>query len=312
MLAALTQSPRRAAWPSLVSALVASFVIVAPSRVAHAQAPTAATCVAANEEAGPLRRAGKLRDARARLRFCAAPTCPAAVQKDCIAGAAQMDADVPTVALSVQDRDGNDLSAVRVSLDGQPLVERLDGKAIDVDPGEHLFTFESVGQPTVEKRIVIVEGEKNRRERVVMGEPKVVAVAPPPRVTVVLAPPPPSNPQRTAGLVVGGGGFVLGGVGAVFGLVATLEWTAAKNACGPTFPQTCSQIPAANTDRSASLRAGYVADVLLGVGGAAVITGIALVLLAPTPTPTQPASASLSLAPSVGFGSGGLTLQGQF
>jgi hypothetical protein len=310
MLATLTS--RRLVMPFVLASGALLSTLFAFPRVAEAQVPTAATCVAANEEAGPLRRAGKLRDARARLRFCSAPSCPGAVQKDCIAGAAQMDADVPTVALSVQDRDGNDLSAVRVSLDGQPLVEKLDGKAIDVDPGEHLFTFESAGQPTVERRIVIVEGEKNRRERVMMGEPKAAPASAPPRVTVVLAPPPPSNPQRTAGLVVGGGGFVVGGVGAVFGLVATLQWNAAKNACGSTFPQSCAQIPAANADRTASLRAGYVADVLLAVGGAAVVTGISLVLLAPTPGQVPTASAGLSVAPSVGPGSGGLTLRGRF
>jgi hypothetical protein len=314
-LSASAQRTPRQALGRVAAVAVTVWLVAAPvGRTAHAaDAVTPATCVAANEEAGPLRRAGKLREARARLRLCSAQSCPVAVRKDCVAGAAQTDNDLPTVAFSVQDPDGNDLTAVRISLDGQPLAESLDGKALDVDPGEHVFRFESVGLPTVEKHLVIVEGEKNRRERVQLGQPKAPAVVAPPQVTVVMKPPPASNPERTAGLVVGGSGIILGGLGAVFGLVATLEWTSAKNACGPGFPATCSEIPAANADRAASLRAGYVADVLLPLGGAALITGITLVLLAPTPVPTaSTASTHFSLTPSFGPGSYGLALHGAF
>ena len=295
-------------------ALVVATVTLAGGREARAaDKPTGAACVAANEQATPLRKAGKLRDARARLRLCSAETCPAAVRQDCIAGAAQAETDIPTVTFAVQDPTGNDLVDVKVSLDGQPLVEKLDGKAIEVDPGEHTFHFETPGQPPVDKRLLIVEGEKNRREKIQLGTP-VAVVAPPPVVPPPTPPPPPAKPntQRTVGLIVGGSGLVVTGVGAIFGMIATLQWGSAKSACGNLFPETCTEPNAANADRSASVRAGTAADVLLAVGGAAVVTGVALVILAPTPGPAGATSASLSLGPSGGRDGGGLILGGAF
>jgi len=296
-------------WALAVLAFVA---ILVPAPVAEAaDAVTPATCIAANEQAGPLRHSGRLREARAKLRLCSAQSCPGAVRKDCIAGAAQAEADVPTVAFAVQDPDGNDLTAVKVSLDGESLAERLDGKALDVDPGEHLFRFESAGHPTVEKRLVIVEGEKNRRERVVMGEPKAVApvVAPP----VVVSPPAAvSNSRRTAGLALGGAGAGLVVAGVAAGLVAALEWSSAKTACGPSFPQACADGGTANADRSASVAAGLASDIGLGVGAVALVTGAALVLASPSPGRRGSSSAHVTLAPRMAPGTGGVVLGGVF
>ncbi len=285
-------------------------------RVARAGDVTVAACVQANEQAGPLRRAGRLREARANLRLCSAQSCPGLVRKDCIAGATQADADVPTVAFSVQDADGSDLVDVKVSLDGQPLVDRLDGKAIDVDPGQHVFRFEPPRGPAIERRLVIVEGEKNRRERVLLGPAKPAVVAPPvvaPPVAVAPPPPPPKrNTTRVAGLALGGTGLGLLAAGGVAGLVATLEWSAAKSACGPTVPVSCKDAATASSDRSATMTAGTIADIALGVGGVALVTGAILVLVAPSSAEAPPRAAWLSVTPRAGAGTTGLTLQGGF
>jgi hypothetical protein len=268
---------------------------------------TAAACVDANEQAGPLRHAGKLREARASLRLCSAESCPVAVRKDCIAAAAQADADVPTITFSVQGPRGDDLTAVVVTLDGQPLVDRLDGKAVDVDPGEHLFRFETAGLPPVEKRIVVIQGQKNRQEKVQLGE--LAPVAPVVLLSPVQREPPPDR-QRTRGLVVGGVGLGLLAVGGASGLVAALEWSAAKSACGAQFPVSCAQAATASSDRSATVAASTVADVALGVGGAALITGAVMVLLAPPPGAVR--SGSLTAVPQLGPNAGGILLQGRF
>jgi hypothetical protein len=292
---------------------LALLALASGPRSARAVDQVAAACIKANEQAGPLRRAGKLRDARDQLRLCSAATCPVAVRKDCVAGAAQADADVPTVVFSVQDPDGNDLSAVIISLDGQPLADKLDGKALDVDPGEHVFRFESAGHPTVEKRFVIVEGEKNRHERVMLGEPKAapVAVVPGPAVGPA-AGPATENRRRKLGLAVGGGGLVLLVGGGVSALVATLEWTAAKNQCGQTFPVSCKNQDAATSDRSATVVTSTIADIALGVGAAALVTGAVLVIWAPAPESGGAAAAKLTLSPIVGPSASGLTLGGSF
>lgn len=304
MRAAVTGGGTKLGRSGTVAAAVLATLLFFRVAPAYAQAVTPASCIAANEEAGPLRHAGKLREARAKLRLCSAQSCPVIVRKDCVAAAAQADADVPTVAFSVQDPAGNDLSAVSVMLDGQPLAEKLDGKALDVDPGEHLFRFDAAGLPPVEKRLVIVEGEKNRRERVHLGPPR-------PGPTVLAAPlpaPPPApraNGRRTLGLVLGGTGLGLLAVGGASGLVAFLEWDAAKTACGPSFPAKCANPSIGSSDRSATLVASTVADVTLGVGAAALVTGAVLVLMAPE---SGSRAATLTLAP----GRSGLVLAGTF
>src|ERR1700722_13627168 len=117
-----------------------------PSR-AEAADPAVEQCVAANEQSGPLKQAGKLREAKASLLRCAAPSCPRRGRNDCIAGATQLDAAIPTIVFVAQDAAGNDVGAVRVKMDGLPLSNGLDGTALEVDPGEHVFTFTASCSP---------------------------------------------------------------------------------------------------------------------------------------------------------------------
>jgi len=44
-----------------------------------------------------------------------------------------------------EDTTGADTLAVRVTIDGQLLAETLDGKAVPIDPGEHVVRFELAG-----------------------------------------------------------------------------------------------------------------------------------------------------------------------
>jgi len=310
----LTHGPARVVARSARLALIAVAVLAelgGGERLARAADKiTAAACIEANEQARPLRRAGKLREARANLRLCSAESCPLVIRKDCLSAAALADADVPTIAFSAQGPDGSDLTAVTVHLDGQLLADHLDGKALDVDPGPHVFRFETDGQPVVEKQLVIVEGVKNRLERVQIGTPKSLVAAPP------TAPPGPrvaqSNGRRSLGLVIGGSGLGLLAAGGVAGLVATLEWNAAKNACGTKFPTSCTNTNSANGDASATLAASTVADVALGLGAVGLVTGAVLVLTAPTPGPAGSGSARWFVVPQVGVGTGGLMFRGSF
>ena len=77
--------------------------------------------------------------------------------------------EIPTIVFEVKDGDGNDVSAVRVVMDGGELVPCLDGKSITVDPGEHVFRFESSSGKAVTRNYILREGEKNRRERIVIA-----------------------------------------------------------------------------------------------------------------------------------------------
>jgi hypothetical protein len=125
----------------------------------------------------------KLIEARTQLLICAALSCPADVRSDCERKVEEVNAALPTVVFEAKDASGADLSGVKVAMDGQPLVEHLDGTAITVNPGEHRFTFEIAGQPPIEKTIVLNEGEKDRHESVAVSAPKpaeALAEPPPP------------------------------------------------------------------------------------------------------------------------------------
>jgi hypothetical protein len=126
-------------------------------------------CVDANTKAQSLRRSSKLVAARAQLAICADPRCPAMVRDDCTQRIDELEKVQPTIVFDAKDGAGNDLSEVRVSMDGKPFVGRLDGTALAVDPGPHAFTFEVTGQPIVTRGFVLKEGEKLRRERIVIG-----------------------------------------------------------------------------------------------------------------------------------------------
>ncbi len=166
----------------VVAAVVAFVGVGFADRPVHAtdaaRAPTTAGCLAAAESSLALRSQHKLRDARAQLLICSAPSCPTDVRAECIRRVAEINTALPSVVFEAKDGDGNDLVEVTVTMDGQPLADRLDGPALVVDPGVHSFVFEASGQPAVRKQFVIREGDKDRRERITLGS---VAAVPPRR-----------------------------------------------------------------------------------------------------------------------------------
>lgn len=138
------------------------------ARVVHA-APTQQACVQSYEDGQKLRAEGKLSAARREFLVCAETSCPDLTKNDCGAWLAEVDASVPTLSFAVMDRAGNDVTDVRVTIDGTLLVERLDGKAVPVDPGPHKLSFDRAGEPTVTMELVVREGEKNRKVDVRFG-----------------------------------------------------------------------------------------------------------------------------------------------
>ncbi len=223
--------PLRFAGPLLVACLSA-----APNRVRADPRQTKAQCVAANETGQDLRRTGKLHEARASFTACVAAACPSAVREDCAERLADVDRASPTVVFAASDATGKDLTAVRVSVDGAPLADALDGKAATLDPGEHQVRFEADGLPSEDQRVVLSEGDKNRRIHVVLGH--VPAAEPPPSPP----PPPPGaglGAQRAVGIGLAGGAVIGAGVGAVLGFVARTSQANAMAGCRGGDPNDC-------------------------------------------------------------------------
>jgi hypothetical protein len=288
----------------LASAAVASTLLVGTAARAEGP-PTTSECVSLNENAGPLQKAGKLLEAHASLVRCSASTCPALVRDDCAKGAIQVDAAIPTIVFEARDGGGNDRSEVRLSVDGTRRADKLTGVALDVDPGEHEFRFETAGLPPLVKHYVIHAGEKNRREQIVLGA--AAAGAPQP------ASPEPAgkgSAVRPVGLVIagiGGAGLVVGGV---FGLLARSKWNQAVADCG----SGCAEGTTARSLGSTAHVDASVSNVAFAAGGGLAVVGLVLFLVAPHSSETKGADASprALLTPFGGPGSVGLSATGTF
>ena len=285
------------------------------SAIANADA-TKAQCVKSNADAQSLRREGKLAAARAQLEMCGDPKCPGIVRTDCAKRLDELESAQPTIVLEVKDGSGHDVAAVTVLVDGQPLVARLDGTALPIDPGSHEFTFAVAGQRSVVQTYLISEGQRGRHETILLGSL-------PPRTTP--DEPPSSLPQagveeatgregggmatqRVLALAAGGVGVAGVVVGSIFGLIASSTWSQAQSDCGAA----CRANAPARSEESDARTAATVSTVGFVAGGIGLAAGAVLWFTAPPATSRAASSARVRLAPSLGPAAGGVLVRGEF
>jgi hypothetical protein len=276
---------------------------------------TKAQCVEANTKSQDLRREGKLAESREQLHRCGDPACPRLIRDDCSKRLDDLDKVQPTLIFDVKDARGADVIDVKVSVDGKPLADHLDGSPLKVDPGAHLFTFEVAGQKSMSDKVLIREGEAGRHESVVFDQlnPPPPGQAPAqggmlPGGSSESAPPSKPGPQRTIGLVVGGVGIAGLAAGIVFWQLGSSAWNSAKQACGGNV-SACTDVNSANSDKSTASTDATVSTIAFIAGGALLATGGVLFL---TGGHEKAASASFVVAPSVGPRSAGLVMSGGF
>jgi hypothetical protein len=282
-------------------------------------------CIEVNTKGQDLRREGKLSQARAELRRCLDSSCPRLVRDDCTRRLDELEKAQPTIVFVVKDVQGADVIDVRVSIDGQPLVDHLDGTPLRVDPGAHVFTFEVVGQPPVVDKVLVREGETERHERVVVG-----SAAPPaaglPTAAPTAAPEPSATPavplpgsglespsgglgtQRLLGLIAGGGGIAGLAAGAVFGLLGSAAWSNAKQACGGN-PSVCADAASGRSYHDTASTDATISTIAFVAGGALLAGGAVLFL---TGGRESRAPASVWVGPSAGARLAGLVVGGGF
>lgn len=286
---------------SMVFALVAS--AGALSRTASAD-DVKQQCIQANADAQTLRRESRLVAARHKLLFCAASRCPRLVRDDCAQRLDEVDRAQPTVIFDAHDRSGNDISVARVTLDGVELVDKIDGTASPVDPGEHTFIFEVPGQPDVTQRVVVKEEEKARHLTFVIG-------AAPKTAPLAEAPPPPvDRPNASTGAAqravawvatsVGVAGLATGGV---FGILASRAKSDYLRHCGSAIGAPAGQCDdtglQGHDDAARKALVSTISFIVGGVAGAAAIVFFA----------TAPHGRA---SPVVGFGPGEVFVRGEF
>jgi hypothetical protein len=254
----------------------------------------------------------QLVEAREQFRICAAARCPAVVRADCTRWLEGVEAALPTVVVTAKTATGTDVIAAKVSVDGRPFVDELDGRAVPVDPGAHTFHLETADGVALDQVVVVREGEQSQPVALVLPghgvpspasapSPAAPALAP---VEPASAPAPSSStPWRALGWGLGGAGVVGLGVGIVFGLAASSDKSDAHcNSSGQ-----CLSGPLADARHAA-----VGADVALIAGGALLAGGVTLLLVGPRnhANGEDPRAAQLRMVP--GVGSGSLVLDGSW
>jgi hypothetical protein len=224
----------------------AAAVLLGLGAPAHG-ADAKAQCISAYEQGQKLKQESKLSEARKQLLVCTREVCPDLLRGDCEQWLKEVDQTMPSVVIAAKDPKGADISDVRVVIDGKEATERLDGKAIPLDPGDHAFTFEHEGDKSVDRKVLIREGEKHRVISVTFGAAS---------KGVDESPAEASRPIPALTWVFGGLGLVALGSFAYFGLKGKSEADGYQD-CKPY----CSE-SAVNSTRTKLI----VADVSLGVG----------------------------------------------
>ncbi len=312
--------------PSLGLAAMAAAVTVARPLLADLPpAPTKLQCNDAHTQAQPLRRAGQLRAARRELRTCAAPSCPTLVRDECVQWLDEVGRSIPSLVLEAKDQDGNDRSDVRVTLDGQVLAERLDGSAIEIDPGEHDLVFESEGVPPVTRHVVVGVGEKDRHERVTLEVPRAAvpppppppapppapppvevpaAVAPAPTPAPPVEPPPPAARTESGSVALCALGFGTASVGLVVGSIAGIvSFVQVANIKSQCNGNSCPGSLASSGSNAATI--GNVSNVAFALAGAGALLGVLTI-----PRSSSPSASAGAVRFAVGPGS--LVAHGSF
>ncbi len=250
--------------------LAAATTLLFPSIVAAA-APSKEQCVNAYQGAQLDMKQSALASAREKLTLCLAESCPSALHADCADWLKEVERRQPSVVLSFKGKDGAAATSIPATLDGKPFLGKTDGRAVNVDPGEHTFVFSPAGEPSVEVRVVVREGEKSQRVEATSK----LFVAPPKDTPGTLRPLPPATqtvrPVPWSVIALGGIGLVGIGGFAGFGIAGTR---------GKADLELCK--PACAEDDVASVRTRFVvADVSFAIG--LVALGAATVLFLTRP-----------------------------
>lgn len=115
-------------------------------------------------------REGRLLEARAALLVCARPSCKPWMVDDCSKRLADVEGRIPSVVFSAEDLQGGALYDVRILENERELLGRLDGRAVEMDPGPHELVAEHDGV-RVALPVVVIEGRK--AQQVVFAFPRV-------------------------------------------------------------------------------------------------------------------------------------------
>ncbi len=287
--------------------LVVAFALLASSSLAYADTLSKEACVDAHSRGQDARDQGKITLARKLFLSCAQSGCPTAVQGDCARFADDLSNLQPTVNFVARDGNGNDLPNTSVYVDGMLVATSIDGRPVDIDPGNHTVKFSNAGKDEV-VNVVIGSGEKGRVVQARFGSASVSASAgntvstPSPRKQG----PKVTHPKGAMAVAIGGGVIaVAGGALAFYGksqVPSQCELSSHECAAPPGDP-----VFKKASDATGTVNLGIAAA---GIGVAAMAGGLVWYFAGAktiNEDPTQQA-----IAPWVNSEGGGVSVLGRF
>ena len=285
--------------------LLIAFAIVASSSLAVADTLSKEACVDAHSRGQDARDQGKITLARKLFLTCAQSGCPAAVQGDCARFADDLSNIQPTVNFVARDGNGNDLPNTTVYVDGVLVATTIDGRPVDIDPGNHVVKFSNSGKDEV-VTVVIGSGEKGRTVQARFGSSSSAApvggIATP---TPKKQGPKTTHPKGSLAVVIGGGVVALAG-----GAVAFYGKSQIPSSCNLSTHE-CAAPPGDKVFDDASSAAGTmnIGIITAGVGVVALAGGLVWYFGG---AKTEKPPTETAIAPWVSGSSGGVSVLGRF
>jgi hypothetical protein len=277
----------------VLSAFVASAILL-PSLFVSETASAAGegnVCTGSYEKAQYLRRDKKMRAARKELITCSQATCPGAIVSDCTQWMSEVDKVIPSVVFDARDSKGQSIADVKVTMDGTEVLQtKLDGTAVQVDPGNHAFHFELPDGTSGDQQVLVLEGEKARVITYTVP-------APGPAQAPQNPPDQPSNGgSKTLAYVVGGAGVASLAVGIIVGALgssqASSDKNPAPNGCAPNCPD--SEVSSIKTKL-------IISDIFIPVGIVGIGAGVVLYLVSGNGHASASTSTGINLTHGVRF-----------
>ena len=203
----------------------------------------------------------------------------AAVVKDAAARAQALAPRLPRLRLHV------DPSVRQLDIDGAHLDPIAWSTDIPLDPGAHTLHAGAAGRISVEIKVAVREASVTTVDVGPLAETPMPA-SPPATSAATRAPfsPPRASSGRTLGIAIGGAGLAVVAAGAVFGGLAIGRRHDAEEAC---LASDCGRGASINREASAF---AWTSNIAIGVGVAAVVTGVVLWVT----SPRSPAAARAS------------------
>lgn len=273
---------------SSLSRIAFGLVVVLAAETAEAAPPKREQCVQAYEDTQVAMRRSRLLDARQSLQVCLDQACPAMLRSDCAGWLKEVEARTPSVVIELVAAEGVPVKEAKLFVDGKPRDQGIDGKAMEVDPGNHTFKIEAPDSLPASVDILAREGEKLRVVRVELQSTKKPAPTKlPPNQTPDPHPINNGDLQRPIPWTV----YAAAGIGVA--AAAGFTVFAISGSSGKSDLEPCK--PECSADEIGSVRTKFlVADVFLGVSVVALAAATYLFL-------TRPAVQSSSAPPSVGL-----------